>query len=80
MVVTGDLTQIDLPDGTTSGLHDAVETLENVKGVTITRFDATDVVRHKLVARIIEAYDAKAATSRTPSRNKGRQEKNGTAK
>ncbi|WP_193562017.1 PhoH family protein [Acetobacter sp. DmW_136] len=80
MVITGDLTQIDLPAGTTSGLRDAVETLENVKGITISRFDSTDVVRHKLVARIIEAYDAKATAVRDPSHSKGRQEKNGTAK
>ncbi|WP_210419289.1 PhoH family protein [Acetobacter vaccinii] len=80
MVITGDLTQIDLPDGTTSGLRDAVETLENVKGVTISRFEAADVVRHRLVARIIEAYDAKATVSKGLPRKKGRQENNGTAK
>ncbi|MFT8674843.1 MAG: PhoH family protein [Acetobacter sp.] len=80
MVVTGDLTQIDLPEGTTSGLRDAVETLENIKGVTISRFNAADVVRHRLVARIIEAYDAKATASTGTPRHRGRQENNGTAK
>ncbi|GAN63770.1 PhoH family protein [Acetobacter indonesiensis] len=79
MVVTGDLTQIDLPSGTTSGLRDAIETLAHVRGVTISRFDATDVVRHRLVARIVEAYDAKATAKRETSRSKGRQENNGTA-
>ncbi|GAN71265.1 PhoH family protein [Acetobacter syzygii] len=82
MVVTGDLTQIDLPYDTPSGLQDAVNTLENVKGITISRFEAADVVRHKLVARIIEAYDAKTTTAdkKGHSRHKGRQENNGTAK
>lgn len=79
MVVTGDLTQIDLPSGTTSGLKDAIETLAHVRGVTISRFEAADVVRHRLVARIVEAYDAKATANRETSRNKGRQENNGTA-
>ncbi|WP_408736238.1 PhoH family protein [Acetobacter orientalis] len=80
MVVTGDLTQVDLPSGTTSGLRDAIETLANVRGVTITRFEAADVVRHRLVARIVEAYDAKAAASRDKPSNTRRQENNGTAK
>ncbi|MCX2560262.1 PhoH family protein [Acetobacter farinalis] len=80
MVITGDLTQIDLPTGTKSGLQDALETLENVRGITITRFDATDVVRHRLVARIVEAYDARTTALRGSPRNTGRQENNGTAK
>lgn len=80
MVVTGDLTQVDLPPGITSGLRDAVETLANVRGVTITRFEAADVVRHRLVARIVEAYDAKAAAGRDTPSNTRRQENNGTAK
>ena len=58
MVVTGDRTQIDLPKGTTSGLNDAERILKNVKGVSFNYFTAKDVVRHPLVARIIEAYDA----------------------
>lgn len=80
MVVTGDLTQIDLPPGTTSGLKDALETLENVRGISITRFDAADVVRHRLVARIVEAYDARTTALRGSPRNNRRQENNGTAK
>lgn len=57
MVVTGDITQIDLPRNTKSGLIQAVEKLESVKGVAINRLDDSDVVRHPLVSRIIRAYD-----------------------
>jgi phosphate starvation-inducible PhoH-like protein len=57
MVVTGDLTQIDLPAGTRSGLHDALDTLEGVPGLAVCRLDRRDVVRHPLVARIVDAYD-----------------------
>jgi phosphate starvation-inducible PhoH-like protein len=57
MVVTGDLSQIDLPRGTKSGLEDALETLDGVNGVGQVRFTARDVVRHDLVTRIVEAYD-----------------------
>ena len=57
MVVTGDRTQIDLPRGTASGLTDAERILDGVKGVSFNYFTARDVVRHPLVARIIEAYD-----------------------
>jgi len=57
-VVNGDLSQVDLPRGARSGLTDAVEVLRNVKGIATTRFLATDVVRHPLVARIVDAYDA----------------------
>lgn len=57
-VITGDMTQTDLPPGTTSGLRHAVETLAEVKGVSVTRFQPRDVVRHPLVQRIIEAYEA----------------------
>jgi phosphate starvation-inducible PhoH-like protein len=57
-VVTGDVSQIDLPRGTESGLVDAERVLKRVRGIAITRFTAMDVVRHPLVARIVEAYDA----------------------
>jgi phosphate starvation-inducible protein PhoH and related proteins len=57
MVITGDLSQIDLPPNTRSGLADALDTLEGVQGIGVTRFTNTDVVRHPLVARIVEAYD-----------------------
>lgn len=56
-VVTGDLTQIDLPKHVKSGLRDAIEVLRDVEGVSFTFFEARDVVRHPLVARIVSAYD-----------------------
>ncbi len=59
MVVTGDLTQIDLPRGTLSGLSDALEIAEGVEGIGIVRFSESDVVRHTLVARIVGAYAAR---------------------
>lgn len=58
MVVTGDPSQVDLPDRQVSGLIEAEKILKNVEGVTFTRFTVSDIVRHPLVGRIIEAYDA----------------------
>nr|WP_225444544.1 PhoH family protein [Pseudomarimonas arenosa] len=60
-VVTGDLTQIDLPRHQRSGLRDAADVLKGVNGISFTFFSARDVVRHPLVARIVEAYDARDA-------------------
>ena len=57
-VVTGDVSQIDLPRGTESGLIDAERVLRRVRGIATTHFTSADVVRHPLVARIVEAYDA----------------------
>ena len=56
-VVTGDTSQIDLPRGMHSGLVDAEQVLDGVDGIAITRFNRTDVVRHPLVARIVQAYE-----------------------
>ncbi|HET9018293.1 MAG TPA: PhoH family protein, partial [Acetobacteraceae bacterium] len=64
MVITGDLTQIDLPAGTRSGLRDALDTLEGVTGIGVCRLTNRDVVRHPLVARIVEAYDQRAVAER----------------
>ncbi|MFV0359887.1 PhoH family protein [Tropicimonas sp.] len=60
MVVTGDRSQVDLPRGVTSGLIDAERLLKGVGGISFNYFTSKDVVRHPLVARIIEAYDADA--------------------
>ena len=57
MVICGDPNQVDLPDASKSGLADAVEKLEGVKGIATVRFTAADVVRHPLVGRIVEAYE-----------------------
>ncbi len=68
-VVTGDVSQIDLPKGQLSGLIDAERVLKRVKGISVTRFTTADVVRHPLVARIVDAYDAqRSATTGAPSR------------
>ena len=56
-VVTGDLTQIDLPGGRRSGLLDAVDVLRNVEGISFVHFDEKDVVRHSLVQKIVRAYE-----------------------
>jgi phosphate starvation-inducible PhoH-like protein len=56
--VTGDISQIDLPKGQLSGLIDAERVLRRVKGIAHTYFTSADVVRHPLVARIVDAYDA----------------------
>lgn len=69
-VVTGDVSQIDLPKDAVSGLIDAERVLRRVPGIAVTRFTSADVVRHPLVARIVDAYDAAgrrpAAGSRRP--------------
>jgi phosphate starvation-inducible protein PhoH and related proteins len=57
-VITGDVSQIDLPHGQLSGLVDAERVLKGIKGIAISRFTSADVVRHPLVARIVDAYDA----------------------
>ena len=57
-VITGDVTQVDLPRGQPSGLRQAVEILKDVPGISFTFFNARDVVRHALVQRIVNAYDA----------------------
>jgi phosphate starvation-inducible PhoH-like protein len=56
-VITGDVTQIDLPKGTGSGLVEAASVLRDVRGIAFSQFSSVDVVRHPLVARIVEAYD-----------------------
>ena len=57
MVVTGDLTQVDLPNGRRSGLLDAAHILKGVEGISFVHFDESDVVRHSLVQRIVRAYE-----------------------
>jgi len=67
MVITGDLSQVDLPPGTRPGLKDAVETLDGVPGIRFVRFSDTDVVRPPLVARIIRAYDGASPAQEDPA-------------
>lgn len=76
MVVTGDLSQVDLPAGTESGLSRAVETVGGIEGVSVVRFTDVDVVRHSLVTRIVRAYDeAEGASKRAAAAKGGRQRK-----
>jgi len=62
MVICGDPKQVDLPDGATSGLADAVQKLDGIDSVSMVKFGASDVVRHPLVGKIVEAYEGKDAT------------------
>ena len=64
MVITGDPTQIDLPPQTRSGLLEALDILRDVEGMAVVRFESSDVVRHRLVARIVDAYDRADAKRR----------------
>ena len=57
MIVTGDMTQIDLPSSQTSGLIQALRILKGVKGISFVELNKKDIVRHKLVTRIVEAYE-----------------------
>ena len=70
MVVTGDVTQMDLPDGKESGLVHATKILENVEGVAVCKLTAKDVVRHPLVMRIIRAYEFDEAKLEKPTAEK----------
>ncbi len=74
MVIAGDLSQIDLPAGARSGLRDALDTLEGLPGIGVCRFDKRDVVRHPLVARIVDAYDQRAAAEKDTRREARRNE------
>lgn len=83
MIVTGDMTQIDLPPTATSGLVQAMQILKNVKGIGKVEFDKKDIVRHKLVQRIVEAYDkfdekkrANATTDKATDKNNKLSENN----
>jgi phosphate starvation-inducible PhoH-like protein len=62
-VITGDVTQIDLQRNQKSGLIDSLKILENVRGISFTHFSSADVVRHPLVARIVDAYEAASGTA-----------------
>jgi phosphate starvation-inducible protein PhoH and related proteins len=59
MIVTGDPSQVDLPNGQTSGLAEAAKLLAGVEGIAQVKFTAEDVIRHELVARIVAAYEGK---------------------
>jgi phosphate starvation-inducible PhoH-like protein len=74
MVVTGDITQIDLPKDQHSGLVMIADILKDVEGIEFVRFGGEDVVRHKLVQRIVEAYNQHAEKQAPPLRQARRQQ------
>ena len=57
MVITGDLTQVDLPTGQISGLGHSINILKKIKGIEILKLDVSDIVRHPIVSKIIDAYE-----------------------
>ena len=69
-VVTGDVTQMDLPDGKQSGLIHATKILDGVEGIAVERLTAKDVVRHPLVMRIIRAYEKDAENAEGSQKQK----------
>ena len=58
MIITGDMTQIDLPHDQKSGLKEALQLLSGIEGISVVEFNKKDIVRHKLVTRIVNAYEA----------------------
>jgi phosphate starvation-inducible PhoH-like protein len=59
MIITGDITQTDLSPGETSGMVEAIETLKHISGIGFIRLEKCDIVRHRLVHQIVQAYDEK---------------------
>ncbi len=72
IVVTGDITQVDLPRGTDSGLRTVLEILEDVEDIAVSRLGSEDVVRHQLVGRIVDAYERHQSRSEVRSPRGGR--------
>jgi phosphate starvation-inducible PhoH-like protein len=68
MIITGDPSQTDLPSGQTSGLSEALRVLSGVEGIGHVGFSSQDVIRHELVARIVDAYDRSDLEKRTNKR------------
>jgi phosphate starvation-inducible protein PhoH and related proteins len=68
MIITGDPSQIDLPNGQPSGLNEALRILDGVEGISVARFTGEDVVRHPLVQRIVTAYEAVEMNKPSPTR------------
>ncbi len=82
MVVTGDLGQVDLPRGVTSGLRQASEILDGVEGIGIVRLAPLDVIRHDVVTRVVEAYgayEARQKALRQQERSLRRRQREATA-
>ena len=71
IVVTGDITQIDLPHNVTSGMADAIDVLKDIEGIEIVRLTAKDVVRHELVTKIIQAYEKAESAKKVDANSAG---------
>ena len=71
MVVNGDITQIDLPDGKKSGLIEATRILTDINGIEIIRFSQRDIVRNRLVTEIVKAYEKRNEQKQTKGKRKG---------
>jgi phosphate starvation-inducible protein PhoH len=78
-VITGDITQIDLPTGRRSGLLEAIDVLSAVEGISFIHFDERDVVRHDLVQRIVRAYDEYSKGNLAPQGTRPAVSKNNAA-
>lgn len=70
MIITGDMTQIDLPKGTKSGLKEALSILKDIEGISIVNLTQTDIVRHKLVTKIVKAYETSDKSQKNEYSNK----------
>ena len=78
IVVTGDVTQVDLPEGQVSGLRVVQEILEDIPDIHFARLTSTDVVRHKLVGKIVDAYERYDAKASQPARQAQQAQRRGT--
>ena len=76
-MITGDVTQIDLPSGTNSGLVEAIDILHGVEGIGLMHFTQADVVRHPLVQSIVQAYERRAAEEGTAVKLRDRERGDG---
>jgi len=72
-VITGDLTQVDLPRDVDSGLKHAIKVLQKIDAIGVVQFESKDVVRHALVQRIVDAYDSYESTASESDTRPGRQ-------
>jgi phosphate starvation-inducible PhoH-like protein len=78
-VVTGDITQIDLPPGKTSGLVESIDVISGINGIVFAYFDETDVIRHRLVQSIIRAYERHSNGKAHPGAAAGESDRKGTS-
>jgi len=78
IVVTGDVTQVDLPEGQVSGLRVVQDILDGIPDIHFARLTSTDVVRHKLVGKIVDAYERYDAKAGEPARHAPQAQRRGT--